>query len=202
MFSEARSLFERYNAALLEARRAGHGPQFDSEYMIEAQQRLEQLAFIVDRVQALAKPSPASRLLALAKYESQLHAVPHLRDAKYADDMRGLRGHLEEVAAKYPAGRLRITLSTTESICRCTLLTMVIANVEFDMVIAILRTRLRSLSISARASSRSSGLRLSMPSTGDSVQPNLARPRAVLRKYFILLGLAPSVGSWPIAVAP
>lgn len=98
MFARARDLFDRYSAELLSVGRSSD-LSFEREYLIEAKQRLEQLDFIVGRVQALAKRTAASNAWARNQYASKMRSIPP--GAMSLSEQQGLLDYLEEVAPPF-----------------------------------------------------------------------------------------------------
>ena len=90
-----------FDAARLLLRAHGHSvrgqPGFSDEHWIEAQERLEQLSFIVNRVRELHRETWTSRQQAAERFQQLKGFHPRLREPAGESEV-GLLRHLESVA--------------------------------------------------------------------------------------------------------
>ena len=93
MFERCAALLRKYSDALKRS-----GDKHEPEYLIEVEQRLSQLEFIVARVRSLVEPSPKGDRIADAMLDQQMTAAPHLRALEHAQEIASLRQHLRQHA--------------------------------------------------------------------------------------------------------
>jgi hypothetical protein len=94
MFDRCTALLRDYSEKV---RRAGADDE-TLEYLIEFEQRLAQLAFIVNRVRALAQRTAATDRLAVAQYNQHTTGAPLLLRPENASMAREARPFLETLA--------------------------------------------------------------------------------------------------------